>query len=111
VSFSLTEAKIAINFERSLKAHYLAESGIEIALEILLERDLSYRGAFTGELETGIFVVEVSHFPGDREADVIRVDSLGIVGNTVEKITLEFQGDSSRQPGALPLLKETVRWY
>lgn len=91
VGFGLTEMKIASNLERSMQAYFLAEAGVEAALEIILERDINYRGSFTGELETGRFEVKVADYTGKGGVEIIRVESAGIAGKAREKITLEFQ--------------------
>ncbi len=92
LDIALTDVRIARNYQNAQKAYYLAESGIEKAVALLVEHDASFRGSFYGEDDGGgTFAVTVSAFPGDDGGEWLHIQSTGTVDGARDLVGLRFQ--------------------
>ncbi len=101
VNLSVTESMIASNQERGLQALYLAESGVEATLGVLLENNLSLKGNMGAALGGGHFETETSGYTDERGSRWVRVTSLGYSDNISREVILEFQAVPGTPPEAL----------
>lgn len=108
MDISGVDLKIALNQRDSLQAHYLAESGVEVALAMLTEHNPYYTG--NGEISLGegkinLSVDALEQQGGGRLVEIVSTGSFGVMQ---EQISVSFQSFPADPEGTAG---SALGWY
>ena len=91
MDLSGVDLKIALNQRDSLQAHYLAESGIELALAVLAEHNPFYTGSGEISMGEGKINISVNALLQQGGGRLVEITSTGSFGVIQEQTFVSFQ--------------------
>lgn len=108
MEISGVDLKIALNQRDSVQAHYLAESGAELALAVLAEHNPFYTGSgeiSIGEGKISISVNAIAQQGGGRLVEITSTGSFGVIQEQTFVSFQSFPADPAGTAGS------TLGWY